>query len=228
MNPQDLLKKAREEGRTFLLEDETKEILEAAGIATARCYRVGSLEEAKRVAFEIGFPVVLKLRSPYIPHKSDVGGVALNLSSPEEVARASERLLAAGRRYDPQAGLVLQKMARPGRELIIGVTTDSHFGPVIMLGLGGIFTEVLQDIVYRLLPITAGDAREMIASLKSYPLLTGYRGQKPVDLEALEKVLLKVSELVEANPAIKELDLNPLMGYSTGTLVLDARLVLRQ
>ncbi|MEW6275730.1 MAG: acetate--CoA ligase family protein [Bacillota bacterium] len=227
MNPGDLLKKVKEEGRTFLLEDETKEVLEAAGIPTTRCYRVATPEEAIKKAAEIGYPVVLKIASPQIPHKSDAGGVALNLSTEEEVAGAFERLLDVRRRYDSGAGVVVQKMARPGRELIAGITADKHFGPVIMLGLGGIFTEILQDTVYRLLPITDRNAQEMIASLKSYPLLTGYRGQEPVDLDALRQVLLKLSGLVEAYPEIKELDLNPLTGYAAGVLVLDARLILK-
>ncbi|MCL6448350.1 MAG: acetate--CoA ligase family protein [Armatimonadetes bacterium] len=226
MNPGDLFKKAKEEGRTLLLEDETKEVLEAAGIPTTRCYRVATPEEAIKKAAEIGYPVVLKIASPKILHKSDTGGVALNLSTKEEVAGAFERLLATGRRYDSGAGVVLQKMARPGRELIAGITADRHFGPVIMLGLGGIFTEILQDTVYRLLPIADRDAQEMIASLKSYPLLTGYRGQEPVDLHALRQVLKKLSGLVEAYPEIKELDLNPLAGYAAGVMVLDARLIL--
>lgn len=227
MNPEYIFRKAKEEGRTFLLEDETKEVLEATGIPTTRCYRVATLEEAKKKAAEIGYPVVLKLSSPQIVHKSDAGGVALNLSTEEEMASAFRKLLDVGRRYDPGAGVVIQKMARPGRELIAGVSTDKHFGPVIMLGLGGIFTEILQDTVYRLLPITDRDAQEMIVSLKSYPLLTGYRGQEPVDLDALRQVLLKLSGLVEAYPEIKELDLNPLAGYAAGVLVLDARLILK-
>ncbi|MGQ9825138.1 MAG: acetate--CoA ligase family protein [Desulfotomaculales bacterium] len=227
MNPEGFIRRAKEEGRNLLLEDETKEILEAAGIPTTRCFRVDTPEEAQKKAAEIGYPVVLKVRSPQIVHKSDAGGVALNLSTEKEVAEAFKKVLETGRRFDPGAGVVMQKMAPPGRELIAGITTDRHFGPVIMLGAGGIFTEILQDTVYRLLPIRSSDAREMITSLKSYPLLTGYRGQDPVSLDALKDVLLKLSRLAETCPEIKELDLNPLAAYPAGALVLDARLVLR-
>jgi acetyl-CoA synthetase (ADP-forming) len=226
VSPQELLRKAKEGGRNLLLEDETKEILEAAGIPTCRCFRVGTPEEARKKAAEIGYPVVLKVCSPLIVHKSDAGGVALNLATEKEVVEAFGELLAKGRRIDPGAGVVVQKMAPPGRELIAGITTDRHFGPVLMLGAGGIFTEILQDTVYRLLPVEPFDAREMIASLKSYPLLTGYRGQAPVSLDALKEVLLKLSRLAETCPEIKELDLNPLVAYPAGALVLDARLVL--
>lgn len=227
MSPQELVRKAKEEGHALLLEDETKEILEAAGIPTCRCFRVDTPEEARKRAAEIGYPVVLKVCSPQIVHKSDVGGVALNLSTEKEVVEAFGKLLAKGRRLDPAADVVVQKMAPPGRELIAGITDDRHFGPVIMLGAGGIFTEVLQDTVYRLLPVDACDAEEMIVSLKSYPLLTGFRGQAPVSLDALKDLLLKLSRLAETCPDIKELDLNPVAAYPAGVQVLDARLVLK-
>ncbi|MBC7345985.1 MAG: acetate--CoA ligase family protein, partial [Clostridia bacterium] len=226
MNPKQIIRHARAEGRHVLLEDEAKEVLEATGLATARCYRVKTKSEAREVAARLGFPVVLKIRSPSILHKSDVGGVVLNLASEEEVARAYDRLLAIGLCHDPGAGILVQKMAPPGTELIVGVTTDQHFGAVIMLGLGGLFTEVLQDVNYRLLPIGPEDAKEMIASLRAYPVLAGYRGQEAVDLAAVEQVLLKVCALATEYPEIKELDLNPLVAYSEGNLVLDARIVL--
>lgn len=199
-----------------------------AGLATTRCYRVKTEGEAKEVAARLGFPVVLKIRSPAILHKCDVGGVVLNLASEEEVTQAYDRLLTIALRHDPRAGILVQKMAPPGTELIAGVTTDQHFGSVIMLGLGGLFTEVLEDVNYRLLPIGSEDAREMITSLRAYSVLAGYRGQKPVDLAALEQVLLKVSAPATENPEIKELDVNPLVAYAKGNLVLDARMVVHE
>lgn len=226
VNPRELLRRAREGGKSLLLEDEAKEVLEAAGIATTRCYRVKSAEEAKAVATGIGFPVVLKVCSPRIPHKSNVGGVALNLASEEEVAEAYTRLLAIGRRYDPQVALVVEKMAPSGPELIVGVTTDHRFGSVIMLGLGGIFAEVAEDASYRLLPVSEEEAWEMIVSLRSYPVLAGYRGREAVDLAAVQQVLLKISALATENKEIKELDLNPLVAYAHRALVLDARMLL--
>lgn len=223
----EILRKVMETGETLLLEDEAKGVLESSGIATAKCLRVTSPEEAAREAEKMSFPVVLKVCSRKISHKSDIGGVALNLASQEEVARAYERLLAAGRRHDPEAGLVLQKMAGPGRELIVGVTVDIHFGPVIMLGMGGIFTEILDDTTCRLLPITPDDARDMAASLRGYPVLSGARGQAPADLEAVQDLLARVSGLVSEHPEIREMDLNPVVVYPKGCLVLDARMVLQ-
>lgn len=226
MKPVEVFRRVREAGDTLLLEDEAKDVLESAGIVTSRCLLVNSPEEAAQASSDMGFPVVLKLRSRKIPHKSDVGGVALNLLSAEEVIAAYRRLLAAGTRIDPEAGLLLQKMARPGVEIIVGVTCDIHFGPVIMLGLGGIFTEVIKDITYRLLPITLHDAGDMICSLQGYPLLTGTRGREAVDIEALRRLLIRVSDLAAACPEIKEMDLNPVAAYPEGYAVLDARIVL--
>lgn len=227
MNPEEIFRRAREEGRNLLLEVESKEILESAGIATTRCFRVESPEEAREKSEKMGFPVVLKISSGKISHKSDAGGVVLNLLSGEEAAGAYRRLLSMSGRYDLGAGVVLQKMARPGVELIVGVTRDNHFGPVIMLGLGGIFTEVLKDFTYRMLPVSPWDARDMITSLQGYSLLTGYRGQAPADLEALQGLICKVSDMVAAFPDIMEMDLNPVAAYPEGYMVLDARMVLK-
>ncbi|MHB8917178.1 MAG: acetate--CoA ligase family protein [Desulfocucumaceae bacterium] len=227
MNPEEIFRRAREDGRSLLLEIESKEILESHGIATTGCFKVESPEEAREKAEKMGFPVVMKISSAKISHKSDVGGVALNLLSGEEVAGAYRRLISTAGRDDPGAGVVLQKMARPGVELIVGVTRDNHFGPVIMLGLGGIFTEVLKDFTYRMLPVSPWDARDMICSLQGYSLLTGYRGQEPADLDALQGLICRVSDLVAAFPDIMEMDLNPVAVYPDGYLVLDARMVLK-
>lgn len=225
MRPEEVLRRAR--GSNLLLEDEAKELLEAAGISTVKCYPVHSVGEALSKAEEIGFPVVMKLMARALPHKSDAGGVELDLKNPDAVAEAYGRLEELARDYGEDSHLVLQAMARPGTELIIGVTTDPHFGPVIMLGLGGVFTELLRDTTYRLLPVTREDARSMPQSLRGFRLLQGYRGTEPVDLEALEDILLKVSDLVTAYPEISEMDLNPVVAYGQGALVLDARLVLK-
>ncbi len=216
----------KEKGQLIIPEKEAKEILEYAGIPTTRCYAVTSREQAINAAREMSYPVALKISSPHILHKSDLGGVCLNLNSDEDLAGSFERLLNITRAYKQQVDIVIQKMAPPGVELILGVFNDVHFGPVIMLGLGGIFTEVFKDLTYRLIPVEEGDARKMIASLKCHPLLEGFRGLDPVNQEAIQEAVLSVSFLTLENPEIKELDINPLAVYKSGVLALDARMVL--
>ena len=174
-------------------------------------------------------PVALKIVSPQITHKTDVGGVKLNLNSPEEVAAAFDEIVAAARKAAPDAtieGVSVQQMARPGTEIIVGVSTDPQFGPVLMFGLGGVLVEVLKDVSFRIIPIVARDARQMIHEIKGFPLLEGYRGQDPADLAALESLLLRVSDFVEQHPEVSELDLNPVFAYKDGALAVDARIVL--
>jgi len=225
----DIIDRAKGEGRNILTEVEAKQVLEEAGIPTARARLARSREEAVQVAQEMGFPVVLKVVSPHIVHKSDIGGVKLNLQEPQAVAQAYEEIMAAARRAHPQAdlwGASVQKMAPPGTEVIIGMTKDPQFGPVLMFGLGGILVEVLKDVAFRLVPLTPRDARQMIREIKGYPILEGYRGQPPADVASLEELLLKVSAFVEAHPEIGELDLNPIFAYPKGALAVDARIVL--
>jgi len=225
----DIIDRAKGEARQLLTEVEAKQILEEAGIPTVRAHLARSREEAVRVAGELGFPVVLKVVSPRIVHKSDIGGVKLGLRSSEEVAQAYDDIAAAARKADPEAemwGVSVQRMAAPGLEVIIGMTTDPQFGPVLMFGLGGILVEVLKDVAFRLIPIAPRDARQMVHEIKGYPILEGYRGQPPADVAALEDLLLKVSAFVEAHPEIAELDLNPVFAYPKGALAVDARIVL--
>ncbi|MEW5920005.1 MAG: acetate--CoA ligase family protein [Bacillota bacterium] len=222
-----LIRQFREKGERVVLEKEAKEILEAAGIPTTRCHVVDSIAQACRTAETIGFPVVLKLSSPQLLHKSEAGGVALNLGTPQEVAAAFARLAARGREHDPAARLLLQQMAPPGVELIAGTATDPHFGTVLMLGTGGIYAELLQDAVFRLPPLGSAEVGEMITALRGYPLLNGYRGSEKADMAALQDTLLRLSELVCGNPEIRELDINPLVVYPRGVLALDARLLLQ-
>ena len=225
MNAAAIIRLIREKGQNVALEKESKEILKAAGIPTTRCHVVCSAEEAGRTAEKIGYPVVLKLASPSLLHKSEAGGVVLNLGTPEELGAAYEQILARGRELDPDVKVTIQQMAPPGVELIAGATTDPHFGMVLMLGTGGIFAELLKDTVFRLPPLTAADAREMIDSLRGTPLLKGYRGGEASDLEAVQDVLIRLSDLVCRNPEIKELDINPLVVYPRGALALDARMI---
>lgn len=224
-----IIANARAEGRTLLNEVECKALLEEAGIRTARTQLATSADEAVRAAAVTGYPVVLKIVSPDIVHKTDVGGVALDLGDEAALRAAYDRMLAAVRSAEPQAriaGVAVQPMARPGIEVIIGMTKDAQFGPVLMFGLGGILVEVLKDVAFRLVPLEVRDARQMLREIKGFPLLQGYRGQEPADLAALERLLLAVSRFVEEHPEIDELDLNPVLAYRDGALAVDARAVL--
>jgi acyl-CoA synthetase (NDP forming) len=224
-----IIDRARTDGRKVLTEVESKEILEEAGIPTARARLATSADEAAAAAQEMGFPVALKVVSPEITHKSDVGGVKLNVGTSQEAKAAFDEIVAAAKKAQPDAridGVSVQKMARPGIEVIMGMSQDAQFGPVLMFGLGGILVEVLKDVSFRLVPITPRDARQMVQEIKGRPLLEGYRGQEPADVAALEKLLLRLSEFVEAHPEIAELDLNPIFAYKDGAVAVDARIIL--
>lgn len=220
---------ARKEGRTNLTEIEAKQLLSEAGIKTVDTRLAHTQKEAVSIAAELGFPVVLKVVSPEILHKSDIGGVKLNLTSQTQVGRAYREIMhavaqkAAGARV---LGVSVQKMAQTGTEVIIGMSKDPQFGPVLMFGLGGIFVEILKDVSFRIVPLARRDAAEMVREIKGFPALQGYRGQAPADIAALENTLLRLSEFVDQNPEIKEIDLNPIFAYSDGALAVDARVIL--
>jgi len=229
MSTVEIIDRAKSEGRTILTEVESKQVLGEAGIPIARAELAPTREEAVTAARQIGLPVVLKIVSPEISHKSDVGGVKLNLGSEEEVAAAFDEIVAAARRAEPEAtvlGVSVQKMAQPGVEVIMGMTMDSQFGPVLMFGLGGVFVEVLKDVAFRIVPLEPRDARQMIRDIQGFPVLEGFRGQEPADLAALEDMLMRLSAFVEEHPEIQELDLNPIFAYKDGALAVDARIVL--
>ncbi len=224
-----IIDRAKNDGRKLLTEVESKEILEEAGIPTARARLATNAGEAAAAAQEMGFPVALKVVSREITHKSDVGGVKLNVATPAEAKAAFDEIVAAAKKAQPDAridGVSVQKMARPGIEVIMGMSQDAQFGPVLMFGLGGILVEVLKDVSFRLVPITPRDARQMVQDIKGRPLLEGYRGQEPADVAALEKLLLRLSDFVEAHPEIAELDLNPIFAYKDGAVAVDARIIL--
>jgi acyl-CoA synthetase (NDP forming) len=224
----DVIDRARNEGRTVLTEIESKEILADAGIPVAAARLATTPEEAVTAANEVGYPVVLKVVSPDITHKSDVGGVKLGLDSDEAVAAAFQEIAEAVKRERPDAsmqGVAVQKMAEPGIEVIVGMSVDPQFGPVLMFGLGGILVEVLKDVAFRIVPLEPRDARQMVREIKGFPALQGIRGRDAADLDALEALLLKVSAFVEAHPEVRELDLNPVFAYKEGALAVDARIV---
>jgi acyl-CoA synthetase (NDP forming) len=229
MSKSPILVNARKEGKTYLSEIESKELLRGAGISITPTKLARAKEEAISIAAEMGFPVALKIVSPDVIHKSDAGGVKLGLGSGQEVADAYDEIMASVKQRQAAAkveGVSVQQMARPGVEVIIGMSQDPQFGPVLMFGLGGILVEILKDVSFRIVPLTARDAREMIRDIKGYPVLEGFRGQEPADIPFLEDQLLKVSQFVEQNPEIRELDLNPIFAYSDGAVAVDARVVL--
>jgi len=229
MTKNEILSQARKEKRTQLTEIESKEFLKDAGIPVVEAKLARMKKEAISLSKGMGFPVVLKVMSPDVIHKSDSGGVKLGLSNMAQVGRAYGEIRKAVKQHYPKAkiaGISVQKMARPGVEVIIGMTKDAQFGPVLMFGLGGILVEVLKDVSFRIVPLTKRDAREMIKEIKGYPLLEGYRGQEPADITFLEDLLVKVSDFVDKNPEIKELDLNPLFAYKDGAVAVDARVIL--
>jgi acyl-CoA synthetase (NDP forming) len=195
-------------------------LLEAYGIPILSCMRASTASEAVDRARVIGFPVALKLDAPDLVHKSDVGGVRLNLGSAEDVASAAEALLT---RFGPGVSLIVQSMGPEGVETVVGVVEDPSFGPLVMFGLGGKEAELLSDQIWSLVPMTTEDARDLVRGLRSSPLLTGYRGSAPVDLEALSEVLSRVARLAEDLPEIVELSLNPVVASPGGAMALDAR-----
>jgi acyl-CoA synthetase (NDP forming) len=219
----------RKEGRFILTEFESKRILKQAGISVVETKLAETQKEAILLSQKIGFPVALKIASPDVIHKSDSGGVKLSLSNATEVKKAYEEIFKRVRKHYPRAvihGVSVQKMVRPGTEVIVGTSKDPQFGPVIMFGLGGIFVELLKDVSFRVIPVDRRDAQEMIQEIKGYPLLQGFRGTEPASISALVEIILKISRLVEENPQIKELELNPVFAYRDKALAVDARIIL--
>ena len=229
MTGQQVIAMAMKEGRRVLTEVEAKELLKQAGISVVETKLATSKEEALSISKQLGYPVVLKIASPDILHKSDAGGVKLDLKTAAQAGKAYDDILKVMKKQYPEAkiqGVSVQKMARPGVEVIIGVSKDAQFGPVLMFGLGGILVEILKDVSFRIVPLARRDAREMIREIKGYPVLEGYRGQAPVDVAALEELILKVSGFVEQHPEVEQLDLNPVFAYSDGAVAVDARVIL--
>lgn len=229
MSTSTIIEGARKEGRSLLTEIEAKQVLEEAGVPVSPARLARTRDDAVKMAKELGYPIVLKIVSPQITHKSDVGGVALNLTSADEVGAAFDGIIASAKQHVPDAtidGVAVQRMEKPGIEVIVGMTKDPQFGPVLMFGLGGVLVEVLKDVAFRVVPINERDARQMVHEIKGYPLLEGYRGHDPADVARLEQLLIKVSQFIEQHPEVAELDLNPVFAYKDGALAVDARIVL--
>jgi acyl-CoA synthetase (NDP forming) len=220
---------ARGAGRHLLSEVEAKAALGAAGLPVTPTRLATSAAEAVAIAGELGYPVVLKVVSDTVTHKSDVGGVELSLADAAAVEAAYARIEAAvteAAGAEAFGGVSVQPMAAPGTEVIIGMTQDPQFGPVLMFGLGGVLVEVLKDVAFRVVPLEPHDAAEMIREIQAFPVLEGYRGAPPADLAALEAILLALSAFAAAHPEVQELDLNPILARHDGATAVDARIVL--
>ena len=230
---QEAIARALKEGRRALGESDTREIIEAYGFRLPKSIFAPTAAAAAEAAETIGFPVVMKIASPEILHKSDIGGVKVGLETTQEVESEFLTMTRRARRVMPEArvlGVLVQEMISGGKEVILGMTKDPQFGPMIMFGLGGIYVEVLKDVTFRIAPISRDDARDMVTGIRSYALLSGVRGEEPVDVKAIEEGLLRLSQLVTDFPEIVELDINPLVVFPKGreAVAIDARLTIEE
>ncbi|HEV2145903.1 MAG TPA: acetate--CoA ligase family protein [Longimicrobiaceae bacterium] len=229
---EEILGRARDEGREKLSETEVMRVLEAYGIPVAP-YRVARTpEEAVEAAESIGYPVVMKVLSPRIVHKSDVGGVVVGVDAADEARSVFARLTTevparAGIGAGEVEGVLVQKMVSGGKETIVGMHSDPQFGPLLMFGLGGIYVEALGDVVFRVTPVADVDAREMVRSIRGAALLRGVRGEAPSDVAALEETIQRISQLVGDHDAIRELDVNPWLAFPQGGVAVDGRISVR-
>ncbi len=217
--------------RKILTEDEAKKILAEYKIPVIKERLARSEEEALKAAREIGYPVVLKIVSPGIIHKTEAGGVILNINSEKELKEGYEKILKNARSYNPDAeikGVLVQEMVKRAREVIVGLLRDAQFGSVIMFGLGGIFVEILKDTSFRVAPVTREEALKMIKEIKAYKILEGVRGEKASDVNAIADVIVKVSKLGIERSEILELDVNPLFVFERCALAGDARMVVEE
>jgi acetyl-CoA synthetase (ADP-forming) len=224
-----IFEEAKKEGRKFLLEHEAKTVCKEYGVPITELKIANSAEEAAQFSEQIGYPTVLKIVSPEVLHKFDVGGVVLDINSKEEARNAYNQIIQSVKKHKPDAkivGILVQEMAPSSTEVIVGSIKDAQFGPTLMFGFGGIFVEVMKDVSFRIAPITEDDAREMISEVKAYPILQGYRGQPPADINMIVKILQSISKLVMDYQEIKELDLNPVMVYEKGAKTVDARIII--
>ena len=229
-----LFEKELKEGRSQLVELPALQALSCYGFPTVPFGLGKTADDAAKIAKDMGFPVVMKISGPKILHKTDVGGVKLNLNSEQEVKDAFNAMIASVKSHlgdDIEIwGVLIQKMLAKGKEIILGVTRDPRFGPLMMFGLGGIYTEALRDVAFRLAPIREEVAGEMIKEIRSHRLLEGVRGEAPSDTKAVAECLLRLSQLVTDHPSIQELDINPLIVYArgSGAVAADARIILKE
>ncbi len=227
MNIAEVLKNKIEAGQTVLTEFESKNLLKEIGIPIPDQKLTNSKESTLEAAETIGYPVVLKLMAEDIVHKSDTGAVKLGLKNKDEIEKAFDELMSIP--SEKEKLISIQKMAdKPITELIIGMTTDAQFGPALMFGIGGILVELLEDVSFRIAPITRYDAEEMIREIKGFPILDGFRGKPKADIDAIVDALMKISMLVTTHGEIFEMDLNPVFIYEKGLTCVDARIIIKQ
>jgi acyl-CoA synthetase (NDP forming) len=223
-----ILDAVKASGRTSLTAPEGKQVCDAYGISVPKEGVATSAVDASKMAGSMGFPVVMKIVSPEILHKTEAGGVIVGVKSADEAATAYEQIVANAKKYDPKAtilGVQVQQMIKGGQEVIVGAMTDASFGKLVAFGMGGVLVEVLKDVTFRLAPATRDDAASMLDSIQAAEMLKGVRGGKPVNREALQDVIVRVSQLVADFPEISELDLNPVFASETGAIAADVRIV---
>jgi acetyltransferase len=228
----EIIAKARKEKRNFLPEPESHKILKEYGFPVLDAQLATNEMECLEAAEKIGYPVVLKIVSPDILHKVDVGGVKVNIKDEKQLLTAYRQILAKVKKTVPDAkiwGIFVQQMAGKGKETIIGMNHDPHFGPMLMFGMGGVYVEVLKDVTFRIAPIREMGALNMVKNIRGYKLLQGVRGEKPSDTDAIAECLMRLSQLATEMKDIVELDINPLMVYpeGKGAAVLDARILIK-
>jgi acyl-CoA synthetase (NDP forming) len=225
-----LFKKVREEKRYNLLETESRQLLTEYHISLPDAELADSSEKAIEIGSTIGYPLAMKVVSPDIIHKSDAGGIRLGLKNKEDVKTAFKEIITNAEKVAEKEkniiGTLISPMAKKGQECIIGMIRDAQFGPVIMFGLGGIFVEVLKDVSFRVAPLAAEDIDEMVEEIKGYTILTGIRGEKPKDIDAIKDILARLSEIVIDNPEIQEIDLNPVIVHEKGASIVDSRVII--
>ncbi len=229
MEPKEIFAKLKLEKRNNLTEAEAREVLIHYGIPVAKAELVRSFEDALRFGERIGYPLVLKAISPQIIHKTEAGGVILNVRNDKELRLAYHQLLRNVKSKRPDAvldGILVQQMLSGGYEVIVGGKYDQTFGQVLAFGFGGIFVEVYDDISFRIVPISKSDAVDMIEEVKAVKILKGYRGKKPADIPALVDIMMKTSKMLQENPEIRELDINPVFAMNQGAVATDARIII--
>jgi acetyltransferase len=226
-----IIRECLDQGKTSLGELDGTRLLKCYGFDVLPTELATSSEQAGQVAEEMGFPVVMKIVSPQILHKSDAGGVIVGIEDREEAQQSYETIMSSARTYDSEArleGVLVQKMAPAGQEVILGLNRYPIFGPLLMYGLGGIFVEVFKDVAFRLAPVGRNQARRMVRGIQAHKMLTGFRGREKADIETIEKLLVSLSDMAQNHPQIQEMDINPLMVHAQGkgATVADCRIIL--
>ncbi|HII85105.1 TPA: acetyl-CoA synthetase [Candidatus Bathyarchaeota archaeon] len=227
---ENIIAKVVGEGRTMMRADEAKQVCSLHNIPVPISHITLDVQEAVLQANEMGYPIVLKVISPQIVHKSDVGGVILNIGDERELEIAFEKLVSKFAAKNSSAkvfGILVEKMMQPSTEVIIGAIRDRQFGPSIMFGIGGVFTEIFNDVAFRVAPLDMIDALNLVRGLRGYKILEGVRGKPAADLDSIINVLLSVSGLMMEHEFISQLDLNPVIVYAEGVCAVDCRIVLR-